>query len=113
MKRESIEFFKKNQRQLNRAVSDVEEEYKSLLSDIFIENNHEIAGYVADDVNIGGISIYIESIWNCTGEWMIHGGTKDFEADIQFSSLSVVAMGNVIDAVLAYIEKESADENED
>jgi len=114
MEKDLIKQFQKKTECLERSVRSVETEYEELLSDIFNANGFEIAGYVADNVNIGSVCIYIESIWiDGCGEWMIHGGTKDFEADIRFASLSVVAMYNVINAILTNIEKESKDENTD
>lgn len=80
-----------------------EENYNLLLQEI-IDAGIELAGYIADNVNIGEINIDIETVWiDCNGDFMIHGGTKDFEADIKFSSLSVEAMGNVINAILKFI----------
>lgn len=112
MEKDTIKSLYKKVECLERSVRSVETEYCELLDDIFSKNGCEIAGYVADNVNIGNVSIYIESIWiDGCGEYMIHGGTKDFEADIRFSSLSVVAMYNVINAILINIEKESKDEN--
>lgn len=80
-----------------------EENYSMLLQEI-LDAGVELAGYIADNVNIGEIDIDIETVWiDCNGDFMIHGGTKDFEADIKFSSLSVEAMGNVINAILKFI----------
>ena len=79
-----------------------EDNYDLLLREI-IDAGIELAGYIADNVNIGETNIYIETIWmDCNGDFMIHGGTKDFEADIKFSSLSVEAMSNVINAILQF-----------
>lgn len=59
---------------------------------------------MAENLNIGETNIYIETVWmDCNGDFMIHGGTKDFEADIKFSSLSVEAMSNAINAILNFI----------
>ena len=98
-----LDILKDKAKKISSEPSRKEENYNLLLQEI-LDAGVELAGYIADNVNIGETNIYIETIWmDCNGDFMIHGGTKDFEADIKFSSLSVEAMGNVINAILKFI----------
>lgn len=98
-----LDILKDKAKKISSEPSRKEENYSMLLQEI-LDAGVELAGYIADNVNIGETNIYIETIWmDCNGDFMIHGGTKDFEADIKFSSLSVEAMGNVINAILKFI----------
>lgn len=98
-----LDILKDKAKKISSEPSRKEENYSMLLQEI-LDAGVELAGYIADNVNIGETNIYIETIWmDCNGDFMIHGGTKDFEADIKFSSLSVEAMGNVINAILNFI----------
>lgn len=98
-----LDILKDKAKKISSEPSRKEENYNLLLQEI-LDAGVELAGYIADNVNIGETNIYIETIWmDCNGDFMIHGGTKDFEADIKFSSLSVKAMGNVINAILKFI----------
>lgn len=98
-----LDILKDKAKKISSEPSRKEENYSMLLQEI-IDADIELAGYIADNVNIGETNIYIETVWmDCNGDFMIHGGTKDFEADIKFSSLSVEAMSNVINAILNFI----------
>lgn len=98
-----LDILKDKAKKISSEPSRKEENYNLLLQEI-LDAGVELAGYIADNVNIGETNIYIETIWmDCNGDFMIHGGTKDFEADIKFSSFSVEAMGNVINAILKFI----------
>lgn len=98
-----LDILKDKAKKISSEPSRKEENYNLLLQEI-LDAGVELAGYIADNVNIGETNIYIETIWmDCNRDFMIHGGTKDFEADIKFSSLSVEAMSNVINTILKFI----------
>ena len=100
-----LDILKDKAKKISSEPSRKEENYNLLLQEI-LDAGVELAGYIADNVNIGETNIYIETIWiDCNGDFMIHGGTKDFEADIKFSSLSAEAMSNVINAILQFINQ--------
>lgn len=81
-----LDILKDKAKKISSEPSRKEENYNLLLQEI-LDAGVELAGYIADNVNIGEIDIDIETVWiDCNGDFMIHGGTKDFEAE-EFESI--------------------------
>lgn len=63
-----LDILKDKAKKISSEPSRKEENYNMLLQEI-IDADIELAGYIADNINIGETNIYIETVWmDCNGD---------------------------------------------